>query len=334
MTSQSTTSSQAPLVDSTTGDANPANPSQQKRDIACAPATVGDFFQNFFVGYFLFLFFFFFFQKINFNRMSRKIMSVRAEYKLAFYMVLVFMGSLFSELSTPKKLIFLQRIARPLNTFVIRFGFGWVMTLLIPLVIVTTRIYSKNSNVTILGNLFRLIINGFVWFVATSVFVWYYASQGMCLVVEQTNQTHTAVKNLLFNECKRQGHHWTGFDISGHTFLLIFCNLILIEEIKVTRIIDRIALQTVPSVTTESDFQLNQAMSKKDRLIIQIIVCLVGLTAISYDYVLLITVFYYHTVLEKMLALLTASICWYLCYRVLYPKISMSPGTGASNGTA
>ena len=29
--------------------------------------------------------------------------------------------------------------------------------------------------------------------------------------------------------CLGHGHNWKGFDISGHTFILIFCNLVIIE---------------------------------------------------------------------------------------------------------
>ena len=29
--------------------------------------------------------------------------------------------------------------------------------------------------------------------------------------------------------CLGHGHNWKGFDISGHAFILIFCNLVIIE---------------------------------------------------------------------------------------------------------
>ena len=32
--------------------------------------------------------------------------------------------------------------------------------------------------------------------------------------------------------CLASGHHWKGFDISGHCFLLTWNNLVIIEEIK------------------------------------------------------------------------------------------------------
>ena len=42
------------------------------------------------------------------------------------------------------------------------------------------------------------------------------------------------LKNMIFRfrrkeSCLGNGHNWKGFDISGHVFILIFCNLVIIE---------------------------------------------------------------------------------------------------------
>ena len=65
--------------------------------------------------------------------------------------------------------------------------------------------------------------------IATSV---WYGFTGLFLIIEDNSGVCNATKFLNKAECKDGGFRWKGLDISGHCFLLVWCNLIILEEAK------------------------------------------------------------------------------------------------------
>ena len=57
------------------------------------------------------------------------------------------------------------------------------------------------------------------------------------------------------SSCRNSGYVWLGFDISGHCFLLVFSNLVILEEVKVFKVGKRICI--VPSSVTEAGLKLD-----------------------------------------------------------------------------
>ena len=68
----------------------------------------------------------------------------------------------------------------------------------------------------------RLVIATGIWYFATSLFLTIEHNSGICNVS----------KFLSEKSCVKNGFRWKGFDISGHTFLLTFANLFILEEGK------------------------------------------------------------------------------------------------------
>ena len=69
----------------------------------------------------------------------------------------------------------------------------------------------------------RLLVNTGVWYLfAVMVFPAVQERTGVCSLSQHLNR----------RACYKAGHTWTGFDISGHCFLLTWNNLVIIEEIK------------------------------------------------------------------------------------------------------
>ena len=65
------------------------------------------------------------------------------------------------------------------------------------------------------NQLARLVVASAVWLGVTSLFATIEAKTGLCEVTRFRGR----------DSCTAAGHLWRGFDLSGHCFLLIFCNL-------------------------------------------------------------------------------------------------------------
>lgn len=133
-----------------------------------------------------------------------------------------------------------------------------------------------------------------------------------------------------------------GFDISGHVYILIFSNLMIIEECTIMTgwepLGDRLYALSVEfmnivigsqSPTLTNNIEMNRKLylswsryrshSRKLRLIFLAITLL----SIVWDFMLMQTIFFYHSLIEKLLAMLWAFIGWYVCYRFLFPLLNI-----------
>lgn len=96
------------------------------------------------------------------------------------------------------------------------------MLLLASFVYITSKTYSCGKSTVIKNQISRLVFATMVWFSITSLFNSIEAKTGMCEVTKYHRR----------EACITNGHLWRGFDLSGHCFLLIFCNLVMHEEGK------------------------------------------------------------------------------------------------------
>ena len=72
------------------------------------------------------------------------------------------------------------------------------------------------------NNFMRLGIATMAWFFFTTMFNVIEVKTGMCDITKYRQK----------ETCLASGNNWKGLDISGHCFLLIFCNLLIVEEGK------------------------------------------------------------------------------------------------------
>ena len=116
--------------------------------------------------------------------------------------------------------------------------------------------------------------------------------------------------------CHSLGGKWIpGFDISGHTFLLIYSALVAVEEALVYRnfpTTPRPSLKHPPTQEEREQFQ-------KDARRIQWNFIFIFLMVLAWDTQLVITLLYYHAFWHKVLAVVIAVGAWFLSYRVWYP---------------
>lgn len=152
----------------------------------------------------------------------------------------------------------------PLNQYFVKIGWFWTSSLTLTLLFLTTRLDDRETVARIV----------FKWF--SSTFLWY---------------TSTSFFEYMDKEI--------GFDISGHTYILIFSNLIISSELK---LLD----EDGSNITTPGQSQLPTI---KTSLL---------LLSILWDFMLLQTALYYHTMIQKVIAAIWAVGSWYILYVTFY----------------
>ena len=172
------------------------------------------------------------------------------------------------------------------------------------------------------NNMSRLVIASLVWYSVTSFFNLVESKTGVCEITKYHKK----------ESCRAHGYLWRGFDISGHCFLLIFCNLVMYEEGKAylgwERIKDYIRNEEHKRVSDDagrSDTPLSKLKNEefllvrfeltiklnfinsvlfrtqypKSTPVVRSLFCLMAVLMMFWDFMLLITVLYFHMMIEK-----------------------------------
>ncbi|KAK8743681.1 hypothetical protein OTU49_001207 [Cherax quadricarinatus] len=139
---------------------------------------------------------------------------------------------------------------------------------------------------------------------------------------------------LTKREClKLDGHVYDSYDISGHSYLMTYCVLIMMEESKeilyflcLGRVLNGAPpLNTFEKISCpkleEKEIKILQSrFSIMSPLVVLSFVC-VCLLCLLWDFMYIITTIYYHTFSEKVIGTMLALIMWYLLYRQLFVYI-------------
>lgn len=287
--------------------------------------------------------------------LCRRITSLElVKNRIIIYAVVIFFGGLFNDFSpifqsTLKDLKIHK--GHVLNQWFVKIGWAWTLALLTPFIaltneilsltkkdeiIVTARrsIHEQNNKVPLTKKLkallsklqrkalFRLVINTTIWYYSVYLFTIFENWTSGC-----SEESH---KLLDRNSCVSYGYKWApGFDISGHTFLLLFSNFIILEECAVMigweifgdhLYAER---QDLVKKQEETEHQQHLLYLKYQTPLRLLFVALTALSVI-WDFMLMQTSFYYHTMFQKFVAFLWALSCWYVTYRYLYQNLSLS----------
>lgn len=226
--------------------------------------------------------------------------------------VLVIIGSGICSISFAPRTYFDNR-KNSLNQVFVKYSWGWTLLLLIPLVTLTSYVYEKASKMDVFKNLLRIVIAHIIWYVVTTVFVLLDQAVGTC---SDASYEHRVA-------CHNNGSVWYGFDISGHTFLLCYCILVITEEsLPASPDTWKQAGGLIPS--TSESVHLQKAHSIIS--LVMTVLRLYGAVLILLATLMTITTnLYFHTMPEKMLGFLFAVTCWYLTYSFMYGEVWFLP---------
>lgn len=228
-----------------------------------------------------------------------------------------------------------------LNQYFVKIGWFWTIVLTCPFIAMTSAVMSgfmtreqaisrsrnpepKREETTsdkvkavlshlLSRNMCRMIVN---------TLVWYFTIHGF-LSIEKSWGTCTGASTSSPEVCLKSGGKWSGFDISGHTFLLLFSTLLMLEEISVMvgwepfgHHLNAQNQQYVKSLKIGSSRQF--LLFDKWALAIRLNFILITILTVIWQFMLIQTVLFYHTMMQKAVAGLWAAVCWTLLYKFFY----------------
>lgn len=287
----------------------------------------------------------------GFNQMINEIiisvcqmyMELDVRKRLQYYFILVVIGGILCDMLpglVRTLLPFRTQKDNPLNQYFVKLGWAWTLVFLIPFQCLSRRSISNSSKWYDLRDLTRIGITTLIWYCSIATFNYVEVSTGKC------NQL--SIKSR--RECLRKGWNWIGFDISGHTFLLLFANLILFEESRIINgfenfgyLLDNKNQAARRKALDESRNEAKNENKNANRnrneikthespknidhydlyhrllLPVRVLYILMTLLALLWDFMLIQTVLNYHNLGQKLIAFVWSVGAWYFCYRALFP---------------
>ncbi|KAK2588230.1 hypothetical protein KPH14_004263 [Odynerus spinipes] len=274
-----------------------------------------------------------------FLHVCKKSLLFDTKLKVAIYCGVIFAISLVADFVTMPRSYF-SRSDNALNRYFVKWGWGWLLTVTIPWVVLTSHTLGCGRRSILIKHLGRLLLATLAWLMWTKTFNYIERNFGYCVNTKEV-QLQSKVK------CLQAGKFWNGIDISGHTFILVYCSLILAEEgsslIGWEGIKDLIMREEHSRVTpndtsfgplrnlSDEDLEFLKKAHKTYTPYLRGLFVVMTVQQLLLDVMLVSTVLYYHIMVEKFLAGIAAVLTWYVTYQWWYksPKVGLpAPGDG------
>lgn len=225
------------------------------------------------------------------------------------------------------------------NVYFVKLGWFWTLLFSSPFLYFTNfTLCCGDLQRFLKHHLPRLVIATFFWYSWTSIFNVIENAYGRCNIKAYETK----------RGCLKAGHFWSGFDISGHVFILIYSSLVLIEEARPIVGWDNIK----EHLRAEDHNRKAQESSSSNPLrnlnpeemttlkflyhkytpIIKLLFVAITVLQLLWDIMLVCTMLYYHRMVEKVAGGIIAILTWYFTYHAWYPAKSILPD-GAGKGT-
>lgn len=259
--------------------------------------------------------------------------------KVAIYCGTIFAISLIADFVTMPRTYF-ARSDNALNQYFVKWSWGWLLSVIVPWSVLTAYTIGCGRKPILLKHLARIVLATIAWFTWTKLFNYIETNYGRCLSTRDIELQSKA-------KCLQSGRFWSGLDISGHTFILIYSSLILAEEgsslIGWEGIKDLVMREEhTRSIPNESSSSPLRNLSNTDLAFLKKthraltpylrgLFVVMTLQQLLWDIMLVSTMLYYHIMIEKFLGGIAAVITWYITYRWWYklPKTGLpAPGDG------
>ena len=275
--------------------------------------------------------------------LCRKVLFVDPNIKVGIYILVVFFGSILGDVLPLPKTYFARK-ENIFNVYFVKLSWGWTMSLVSAFVYMTSSIYCLGETRRIRRHFLRLILATCMWLFWTNSFIYVEETYGFCGKANVRSGK---------KQCLSKGLAWHSFSISGHTFILIYCTLIIMEEAKALvgweQIRDHLRNEehnrsqqqstvgdtglTSTPLELLSQVQLDYIRERYEKFTPYIRVCFIGMTVLVliFDLELIGTIFYFHSTPEKFVASVISVLIWFLTYRFLFTNRVLSmclPGEG------
>ncbi|XP_078038164.1 acyl-coenzyme A diphosphatase Fitm [Augochlora pura] len=255
--------------------------------------------------------------------------------KVAIYCGAIFVVSIIADFITMPRTYF-SRSDNMLNQYFVKWGWGWLLTVTVPWVVLTAHTLGCGRRSILLKHLARLGLATIAWLLWIKLFNYIETNYGRCL---NTRDVLLQTKA----KCLQSGKFWSGLDISGHTFILIYSSLILAEEgsslVGWEGIKDLIMREEHSRTTpndpstgplrnlSNSDLEFLKKAHKALTPYLRGLFVAMTLQQLLWDIMLISTMLYYHIMIEKFIGGVAAVLTWYVTYQWWYkmPKNTLPP---------
>ncbi|XP_068453271.1 acyl-coenzyme A diphosphatase FITM2 isoform X2 [Clinocottus analis] len=185
-----------------------------------------------------------------------RIPAVRQNFHWIFLLISV-VGSILKELELVPQTYFSSN-RNALNVYFVKVSWGWTLLLLTPFLLLSNS--SFNRSVSFLSRrLLSLAVATTIWYVCTKTFFYIEDATGSCFETDGGEMVKTELTTKV--SCRQAGFHWNGYDISGHSFILAYSALFIIEETAPMASLKTASLSALPRMV------LNLLVSVREDLV-------------------------------------------------------------------
>lgn len=260
----------------------------------------------------------------------RRILFFNTSLRIGIYITSLFVLSVIADaLPIPKT--YLSDTKNIFNSYFVKLGWFWTLVVSVPFVVLTSITYCCGKRDMVIKHTIRLLIATANWYIFVNLFIYIESNYGTCV-----DKREIKCKS----QCGVNGGKWSGIDISGHSFILIYSTLVLIEEAKCV-----IGWESLNDIIRNESFwrgnpqrpfgplrdlnnadfiQLHNYYTKTLPYVRGLLVVLTTFTLI-WDGMLLSTILYFHSMPEKLFGGLTAILVWFMTYHIWYKIPNMPP---------
>ncbi|KAM4031247.1 acyl-coenzyme A diphosphatase FITM2 [Anomaloglossus baeobatrachus] len=211
------------------------------------------------------------------------------------------LGSLVKE-QWPLADSYLNNKKNVLNVYFVKVSWGWTFLCLLPFIALSSYVATRSLS-AVFRRLSALLVGTIIWFACTNLFMVIENATGTCYnssVVLEIREEHTDKRS-----CVASGGFWDGFDISGHSFLLSYCALMILEEAAVLHFV-----------------HFHKAWQKH---LINVLTLFLAFLVSLWIFMFGCTSIYFHNIFQKFLGTSFGILAWYVTYRRWY-LVPYSPG--------
>ncbi|KAM9752646.1 acyl-coenzyme A diphosphatase FITM2 [Menidia menidia] len=231
-----------------------------------------------------------------------KVPAARKKFPWIFLLITV-VGSILKELELVPQTYF-SSSKNVLNVYFVKVSWGWTLLLLTPFLLLSNSTIRRSYS--FLGSrLLSLVVATFIWYVCTASFFYIEDVTGACF----EDDALSIIKKDLTSKatCRQAGYRWQGYDISGHSFILSYSALLIMEE------------------TAPMAFLKTANLSALNKMVLNLLYMALNLIMIMWVWMFVCTSVYFHDPSHKLLGTTCGVLSWYITYRFWYLK-SWSPG--------
>ncbi|XP_034027442.1 fat storage-inducing transmembrane protein 2 [Thalassophryne amazonica] len=219
------------------------------------------------------------------------------------FLLISAVGSVLKELQLVPQTYF-SSSRNVLNVYFVKVSWGWTLLLLTPFLLLSSSSFSRNVSF-LTRRLLSLVVATAIWYVCTETFFYVEDATGSCFESDPGGDVKKEFTSKA--SCRRAGYQWHSYDISGHSFILVYSSLFIMEEMA-------------PMTSMKA-----ARMSALPKMILNLLYVALNLIVTIWVWMFVCTSVYFHDLSHKLLGTLCGLAGWFVTYRFWYLK-SLSPG--------